>query len=354
MHVFRQRAKETSKRVDFTNHFCQSVRLPYILMGYVNTNSKRIVDSWIGRDHSVGEESGCDLIKAVELRLTLHFTINSRLDTGCKTYGPDIMDGDAVWIDAGCYRICLGEFVGQLAPIIAYKHCEEQKSELQQTIVKIGMAYVQLQLNQMITSQAAWQENILRSATQALAINIAVVSETGEIVHDGSRRKKMESCVSGLKIENNRFVGSVAGLSELHQAIMLATSKEKKTSTVSISDDVGGSQLLLVTPLVNSSSPLALIIFETERLDHGKMCERFSSTYELTASEHRVAQSIINGATVAQAAEETDLSVATVRSYMKQIFAKTNTHRQSELISLYYQSILPMATGVGILGRAQY
>jgi len=35
-----------------------------------------------------------------------------------------------------------------------------------------------------------------------------------------------------------------------------------------------------------------------------------------------------------------------VRSYMKQIFAKTGAHRQSELISMYYTAILPVGTSI--------
>ncbi|MEH6645947.1 helix-turn-helix transcriptional regulator [Sulfitobacter sp.] len=353
MHVFRQRAKVHGNKVDFASHFCQSSRMPYILMAYVNIDTKRIVESWVGRCPSHGEESVSELVKTVELRLALHFTISRSPGDGPETFAPDIMDGDCVWVDAGCHRICIGEFVGKLAPIIAFKKCADQDPEMQQAMVKMGMAYVQLQLNQMVTSQAEWQENILRCTTRALSISIVVVSRTGEIVHDGRGRKKSVGCVSGLNIENNRFVGAAADMSALHLAIMAATSEEKKTSTVSITGGKGGSQLLLVMPLVDSSSPLALIMFETEQLDHTKICETFCDTYDLTASERKIARSIIGGLTIAQAAEEAMLSVATARSYMKQIFAKTGTHRQSELISLYYESILPAATGIGTLGRVQ-
>ncbi len=350
MHVFRQRAKANREKVDFANHFCQTLGLPSVFMGFVDVYTKRIVESWSGRNHDSEENCVNDLAKATKLRLALHFTIEPQHDTTV----PDIMDGDHVWISAGCYRICVGAFDDRLAPFIAFKECPDQDPDIPQTVLKMGMAYVQLQLNQMRLAQAAWQENILKSTTQALCINMAVVSSSGEIVHDGRRRRDGVGCVSGLKIENNRFLANAEDLAALHHAVADATSVEQKTSTVSIRGKDDSSQLLLVTPLVNSSSPLALILFETEELDHGRMCETFFDAYDLTPSERRVAHSIIGGGTVNDTAQQTGLSVATVRSYMKQIFAKTNTHRQSELISLYYQAILPIATRVGTLGRVRH
>lgn len=354
MHVFRKRAKVNGAKVDFANSFCQSINLPFILMAFVDVRSKRIVESWVGRSHGAGEEDLSDLIKAVKLRLALHFTVNCRTEGNQQDTVADIMDGDHIWISAGCYQICVGELAGRLAPVIAFKQCPGQGPDMPQRMVKMGMAYVQLQLNQLIMSQTAWQEKILQSATQALSLSIAVVSETGEIVHDGRHKKDGGGCVLGLRIENNRFVAEPSDLTALHLAISAATSAEKRTSTVSIAGGREGSQLLLVTPLINSSSPLALILFETEQVDHEKLCKSFFDTFELTASERKVALGIIGGWTVAQTAEETGLSVATVRSYMKQIFVKTDTHRQSQLISLYYQSIFPRATGIGPLAYTQH
>ena len=56
--------------------------------------------------------------------------------------------------------------------------------------------------------------------------------------------------------------------------------------------------------------------------------------FHLTPTESRVATMLAGGATLAEAAEAQGVSVATVRTQLKAIFAKTHTHRQAELVML--------------------
>ncbi len=56
--------------------------------------------------------------------------------------------------------------------------------------------------------------------------------------------------------------------------------------------------------------------------------------YGLTAAEVRVAQRVYAGDTAKQAAEVLEVSELTVRAQLKSIFAKTDTHRQAELMKL--------------------
>jgi len=355
MHVFRQRAKAHGKRVEFANDFCVSAELPYVFMGYVNTSTRKIMESWFGRRQPLVNECISDLIKSIELRLALHFSISPALADDGSQMPADIMQDDIIWIDAGPYRIGIGEFVGQMAPVIAFRHDSSHDQPARQALFKIGMAYVLQQLTQRTSLSSAWQEGVLEAATRVLSIDIVVVSETGEIVHDGRRRKRSQPFLPGLKIVDEQFVADFSTTrTELQAAISAATSLDKKTSIVSIANGENALRFLLVTPLVNSSSPLALIVLEREEVDHAVMREHIFDIYGLTPSERLVAHGIIGGQTVAETAQATSLSVATVRSYMKQIFAKTNTHRQCELITLYYSSILPMASGVGSLGEMRH
>jgi len=56
---------------------------------------------------------------------------------------------------------------------------------------------------------------------------------------------------------------------------------------------------------------------------------------------------LLSGKTLAVAAEESNLTISTARSYLKTIFAKTGIHRQSQLISLYHTLLPPIKTGNG-------
>lgn len=55
--------------------------------------------------------------------------------------------------------------------------------------------------------------------------------------------------------------------------------------------------------------------------------------YDLTSSEARLANNIINGLTLEEIAEHGDLKYSTLKSYLKIIFQKTGTKKQHELVS---------------------
>lgn len=57
-------------------------------------------------------------------------------------------------------------------------------------------------------------------------------------------------------------------------------------------------------------------------------------TLGLSNSEARIALALINGASLVQAAQRIGVSHETARSHLKNVFAKTNTNRQSELVVL--------------------
>ena len=58
------------------------------------------------------------------------------------------------------------------------------------------------------------------------------------------------------------------------------------------------------------------------------------SVFGLTAAEARVAREIANGASVAQVAEKFQVSYETARSQLRSVYAKTDTHRQGQLVAL--------------------
>ena len=64
--------------------------------------------------------------------------------------------------------------------------------------------------------------------------------------------------------------------------------------------------------------------------------------FDLTAAEARLAMQLAGGASLAQIAAANEISIATLRTQLASIFAKTNTSRQQELIALLARlSILP-------------
>jgi DNA-binding CsgD family transcriptional regulator len=64
--------------------------------------------------------------------------------------------------------------------------------------------------------------------------------------------------------------------------------------------------------------------------------------FHLTPAEAKLAIAISRGKTLDEVAQDGGTSVATVRKQLGTVFAKTNTHRQAELVTLVARlSILP-------------
>lgn len=89
------------------------------------------------------------------------------------------------------------------------------------------------------------------------------------------------------------------------------------------------SALLIATPVLAPAAPL------TELL-HG--------LFDLSASEARVARSLVGGMTVTQIAAQLGSARETVRTQLKSVMAKTGTSRQAELVGLLASTTsLPLA-----------
>ena len=65
----------------------------------------------------------------------------------------------------------------------------------------------------------------------------------------------------------------------------------------------------------------------------GAVCQLFG----LSPMETKLGGHLYRGKTIAEAASAMQIKIETARSYLKQIFAKTDTHRQADLLALLYQ-----------------
>src|SRR5262245_39016523 len=70
----------------------------------------------------------------------------------------------------------------------------------------------------------------------------------------------------------------------------------------------------------------------------------FARLFALTPGEARVAAMLFSGEDLRKAASSLNIALSTAQSHLKHILEKTATHRQAELVKLFYQVTLP--TGV--------
>lgn len=107
---------------------------------------------------------------------------------------------------------------------------------------------------------------------------------------------------------------------------------------------------LRVFPLLSSNEPglagqrVQVAVFLVQpgppHLDAGQLATQFG----LTAAESHLAVRLAEGRTIAEAAKTANISLATARTHLRNIFAKTATSRQSELALLMLTSLAGIAT----------
>jgi DNA-binding CsgD family transcriptional regulator len=83
----------------------------------------------------------------------------------------------------------------------------------------------------------------------------------------------------------------------------------------------------------HAGAPGAAVVFASDRDVQAPTHEDLAARYRFTPTECSVALRIAAGAGPARIARELGVSMNTVRGHLKQIFVKTRTHRQAELVS---------------------
>jgi DNA-binding CsgD family transcriptional regulator len=87
--------------------------------------------------------------------------------------------------------------------------------------------------------------------------------------------------------------------------------------------------------------PVALLSFASLDVAEAQMDPAIlASLYDFTPAELRLVASLLRGEHLVQIAARNVISLATVRSQLKSVFAKTNTHRQAEVIQLLLTAML--------------
>ncbi len=84
--------------------------------------------------------------------------------------------------------------------------------------------------------------------------------------------------------------------------------------------------------LLAGASPCALIYVSDTEAQPASRAAVLSSLYELTPSECRLADLLLQGLELKAAAESLRIAPSSARFVLKSVFRKTGTHRQSELI----------------------
>lgn len=342
MNDLRHRGKTRFQRTDFARQFCGFAGIPKMLMGFFDSRKGIITDSWIGQTGKEVDLPGQDMLRLAQSRLAQWAKVQDLARASAEPAAP-------AWMRAEGLLIGVGSEIGGVYPLVVVPETSLGSKPRHKTMIQMALSYVTHQLSEEFYARCGWMETLVDTAMQVLSIQFLVVRPDGKITFDSLKDLPHQfDQVDSIARSRKTFLESATNSSELQAAVLAATTDQRRTSIVSVFNSTGVPQLVVVTPLANSDTPAALVLFESEDTDHAKLRQHFFNAYRLTRSESLIAHEILSGRSIAEAAEARRLSQATVRSYMKQVFSKTGTHKQSELVSLYFNSILPVTSNLRV------
>lgn len=169
-----------------------------------------------------------------------------------------------------------------------------------------------------------------------------LLDEQGSVIELNRNAERLKESV---RVQHQRLHAIDAGSNrELQKLIkkLSAASAERGSHSVTIPRPGRRPLALRILPVAQGSHPLhasahaIVLLFDPE--ESPKPDESLvRQVFGLTPAEWRVAERLIDGDSLDDIATALGLSLSTVRTQLKSIFAKTQSHRQTELVASLLQ-----------------
>ncbi|MBL0371052.1 helix-turn-helix transcriptional regulator [Rhizobium sp. KVB221] len=193
----------------------------------------------------------------------------------------------------------------------------------------------------LMSSRLSFQHaQTVTSALSLVGLPAVVIGDSGQAVAMNAEMEAMAPQIS-TGAADKLLIARPAALAMMEEALArLKSGNAPSVQSIPIAAEEGRPATILhVLPVRRMardvfSRSLAVIIATTVGEVGPPDMRVLSGLFDLTPGEARLAREIASGATLETAAITLKLSIHTVRSYLKQVMAKTGTRRQAELTAL--------------------
>lgn len=189
--------------------------------------------------------------------------------------------------------------------------------------------------------------SLAEAALDALETMIVIVDRTGRVQHLNRLAAQRLGALVGIGIRSGTLVASDAVENAQLQALLQRATAEAGRKSLPLSGgamkirrpDARTDVQLSVLPAsehpgVEKKSRSAIIFIGEPDAALRSRGDLLRELYRLTATESRLADCLLQGNDLRDAAERLTITWATARFHLKRVFAKTGTRRQSELMRL--------------------
>jgi len=211
------------------------------------------------------------------------------------------------------------------------------------------LADLQAQQQQMI-EQAVRDGEVtlaaLAAALDRLSIGIFLLEETGEVRMTNEAGRRLIANADGLSLTASGLLARSA-----------RSSQSLKTALGTVMRDIGTSQTLAVEredghPLIlqlsslglpgsNARHAIALVVDPDKQADIS--ADVLASLFGCTAAEARLAAALVAGKRLEEIGEEFGVKQTTITFHLQNLFQKTHTHRQADLVALLIRATIPLS-----------
>ena len=171
----------------------------------------------------------------------------------------------------------------------------------------------------------------------------------GRVLYANSAARDLVELRDGIAMDRNRIslMAWRENTSFLESVRSIASGRDRSVRRVEAARPSGKNpyRLMLMPAEVSRMVPLgvsvpsvSVVIADSDHRPEPDLAV-LGELFSLTPAEARVASRLAQGCNVEEMAAEAGISVATVRTHVKRILAKTSTDRQGELIALILRSV---------------
>ncbi|MEH6474629.1 MAG: hypothetical protein V7727_03020 [Sneathiella sp.] len=194
--------------------------------------------------------------------------------------------------------------------------------------------------------QSAETAPLLESATAVLnrlPMGVILVTATSQVLFYNGKAKLFLDREDGLILDKNRICRATIQSENKQLAELLSNalspsseSKNEGDFAMSVTRNESDTPLtVMVAPIGTGVAGKGAVLFVSDPVEPVELSiDAICNLYSLTPAEGRLALGLTNGFKLDDLAEEWGVSMHTVRSQLRQIFRKTDTSRQSELVKL--------------------
>ncbi len=177
------------------------------------------------------------------------------------------------------------------------------------------------------------EADILAAAMDQLAVGVMVLDATGTIVHANREARAIADEMEGFAVRGNQWTASQAKAAQALFHVMCEIRALRRCTLVYTAN--GEVLRAAVVPLsIDHGHPCATVIFPKQAITTTLAINSFSRDYALTFTEQSVLTQLCEGHRVNDVAERMGCAASTVRTHVRNMLEKTNTHGMRDLVQM--------------------